>query len=428
MSSSKYFIADSRTLEVAFKRFRLKKIDLIITSPPYFDLLNYDDAKNQIGQKQTYGEYLDDVAEVFQQCYRVSKPDATMWMVIDTIRHSGRIRALPFDITSKLTEKYKTQTWKLKDIIVWNKGKNVPWHSKGRFKNQFEYILFFAKNENYKFHVDKVREISFDKKWWLTYPERYNSNGSAPANIWDFTIPIRGWGNGYQKHLCPFPFALVERILFLSTDKGDCVLDPFAGSGTVLAVAKQMKRHSIGFDVNIIYKRQFENEVIEGARLYWSNRKVELEKQRQLSYSFRKNNLRLRKIKAGISLLEELKSKSKKKVIAVVLARDGDSKEINFIAVTENVKKINALLDIMEKNLDKLQSEFKVHFNLKCVQRNKLSRFLSGTNFLYSYSPNRIYHYDKKVAVKDLTQSVESLNSISILSNIKLQISKQLDK
>jgi len=54
-------------------------------------------------------------------------------------------------------------------------------------------------------------------------------------------------------HPAAFPPGLIERILTLSTDSGDVVLDPFAGSGVTVAQAEQMDRKGIGFELNEEY-------------------------------------------------------------------------------------------------------------------------------------------------------------------------------
>lgn len=275
MIQTDYNIGDSRDIYNILKKNKSKKPNLIITSPPYYDIKNYENKKKQIGYGQNFSEYKNDIVNIFQQCYNYSSKNATFWLIMDNIRRDGELIPLSFELINKMN-KEKKHTWKLKDIIIWSKQKNIPWHHKGILKNHFEFILFLTKNGNYKFNIDKMREVADLKKWWISYPERYNPNGKVPTNIWEFNSPIRGWGNGCQKHFCPFPFQLVERIISLSTDQGDLVLDPFAGSGSVLAIANQMGRNSIGFDINTSYKKKFEQEVLPGAERYWKKRKKDL--------------------------------------------------------------------------------------------------------------------------------------------------------
>ena len=255
---SKYYIGNSKNLLAQYNKNKLSP-ELIITSPPYHDVLDYNH-KDQIGQGQIYEDYLVDVSDILHKCYEISTSNASLWIVIDTFKKGGETKTLPFDLVNTLKNRIG-QTWILKDIIIWDKQKNLPWNQKGNFKNQFEYILFFTKNNSFQFYIDELREIHDLKKWWKTYPERYNPDGKAPSNLWSFTTPLRGWGENYQNHLCPFPFDLVEKIITLTTKEENVVFDPFAGSGTVLALAQVMNRNAWGIDINSKYKTLFKNFV-----------------------------------------------------------------------------------------------------------------------------------------------------------------------
>src|SRR3972149_7160596 len=138
----RYELIDARHTELYFKKRKALSPKLIITSPPYHNIKNYDNKKKQLGYHQSYDNYLTDVVNVLVQCFNVAAENSTLWLVVDTIRKNGELKPLPFDIIGKLTN---TKSWTLRDIIIWNKKKNIPWHAKGRFKNSFEYILFFSK-------------------------------------------------------------------------------------------------------------------------------------------------------------------------------------------------------------------------------------------------------------------------------------------
>ena len=104
--SSKYIIGDSRNVEKIIKNEKNDPIDLVLTSPPYFNIKNYENSNLQIGHNQSYENYLSDTTSVLQQCYNLSKEDATLWLVLDTVRKKNRTIPLPFDINSKLQTSY----------------------------------------------------------------------------------------------------------------------------------------------------------------------------------------------------------------------------------------------------------------------------------------------------------------------------------
>jgi DNA modification methylase len=351
----KYYIRDARKTESFFKNKKFPPPKLIISSPPYHDIKDYDRTELQIGFGQSYQEYLNDIIDVFNQCYNISDEDATLWLVIDTVRKNGELILLPADIVNGFKE---TNLWTLKDILIWNKGKNTPWHGRGRFKNSFEYILLFAKNHNYNFYLDRIRQIDQYKKWYKNYPERYSSNGKAPSNIWEFNIPIRGWGNGYQNHLCPFPFQLIERIITLSTNEGDLVFDPFAGSGSVLALANKMGRNAIGFDLSKNYKRAFMAEVVIGAEKYYLRRKKEMEKLKSSIEIFKSENIMLRRKKFIEILRKILEEELHIKNYYLLIERKKKSNNYNLVIILKK-KLVKKNLSIMDSKILPLLRNFK---------------------------------------------------------------------
>jgi DNA modification methylase len=254
MKFNKCHLLDARNIK---EKINDEIVDVTITSPPYFDMKDYGH-KNQIGYGQEYDEYLEDLKKVFQNVYDVTKDTGSLWVIIDTFKKNNEIVPLPFDFSNII----KKVGWKLQDIIIWNKNKTVPWSNKGQTKNKFEYILLFSKSKNFKYYRDRVREYNtkFLKKWWVKYPERYNPKGKASEGIWDHDIPTQGsWGNGYIKHFCPLPTDMIGKMILLTSDENDVILDPFAGTGSVLVQAACMKRKYIGFELNENYITMFDN-------------------------------------------------------------------------------------------------------------------------------------------------------------------------
>jgi len=227
-------------------------IDLTFTSPPYFNLKDYR-CEGQIGHGQEYKEYLESLQQVFEKVYRKTKENGLLWIVIDTIKMNSDVLPIPFD----LAEKLKPIGWKLKDILIWKKNKTVP-YSNNSFRKLFEYVLIFAKGD-YALHLDRERCIDkFQlKQWWMKYPERYSPLGKCLDEIWEHDIPNQGaWGDKSVCHECPFPPDLVDKVIQLSTNKGDVVLDPFAGTGIVLKRAKALGRKYVGFELNKDYYKR----------------------------------------------------------------------------------------------------------------------------------------------------------------------------
>jgi DNA modification methylase len=268
-------------------------VNATITSPPYYDLKEYgSNDQSEIGQHGTYAEYLQELQKLFSEIYSLTKDDGSLWVVVNTFRRNREIVQLPFDIArvcqnidqglkcancestilrgiDELDRRQTTcphcghtttndDSWILQDIVVWNKNRALPYTKEGRLRNVFEYILCFSKSPDFELQMDRIRESNPDefKQWWADFPERYHPLGKLPENIWEFEPPARGSFTGEVDvfdHPAAFPPELIERILTLSTDTGDVVLDPFAGSGVVLGQSELMDRRPIGVELNKKY-------------------------------------------------------------------------------------------------------------------------------------------------------------------------------
>lgn len=399
MIQQRYIIANAKDVKKTIEIEEIPAPQLIISSPPYFDLLNYDNNRQQVGYGQkSYNDYLDVLSKIFQDCYDLSTADATFWLVVDTFKKNKEVKLFPFDIVNKLKDNSK-KTWILQDIIIWDKDKNLPWNHKGKFKNQHEYILFFTKGDNFKFKVNRVREILDLKKWWKTYPERYNPNGKAPSNVWNFATPLRGWGDGKQNHLCPFPFSLVEKIISLCSDENDWILDPFTGSGSVLAIANKMHRNSVGLDVNRSYKERFETEVLIGAERYWQKRVKELEDAKLHFENFKKTNKKLRKLKVASNICEHLNKVNKHSFL--FYAKDKTNNDIEVIILQNGQVPV---IDLGNKELCDLIKQSKIN---PTVTIKKYSEFAHKLNKgkSYKYKFDRFFSYTSSCKIIDVLKN-----------------------
>jgi DNA modification methylase len=182
-------------------------VDVIITSPPYADLIDYGDEAEQIG-KQSYESFLEDLQEVFKQCYEVAADDATLWIITDTYRKDGRLVRLPFDIADDIENLHDVEvcqaddcdgillrdrqnghrhcpecdaeydptedSWRMGDHIIWNKQRTRPWRQKGQFRNIYEHISMYSKSDKDTYNIDDIRITDTDDfgRWWVDYPER----------------------------------------------------------------------------------------------------------------------------------------------------------------------------------------------------------------------------------------------------------------
>ena len=399
-----YNVDSRRISEVLSEDIR---IQTTISSPPYFDMKNYG-VDNQIGFGQTYEEYLVDMQNVFEQVYKHTKDDGTLWIIIDTFKRHNSIVLLPFDIASRLQK----SGWLLQDIIIWKKDKTVPWSNNGFTQRKFEYVLFFSKSPKFKSNKDRVRVFDTRqlKKWWIKYPERYNPRGKALDEIWEYPIPVQGsWGKKYIRHFCPLPQDMVSNMIQISTDEGDVVFDPFAGSGTVMSQSAYMNRSYLGFELNKSYIEKFNTYLIDTLEIGKSHYEKMLTSKGQNEFEEQIRNLRALKYGRIIvkRLQDELKIYTK---ILVEISRQDDLRSIvnyTIIGISEEIASEVVSLAISKAPLSKF--EISPSFSYQ----NKLT---IGKNW-YCYSLTNSYSYMRDVEYSD--------PRVRVLSHIKVDLKEK---
>lgn len=401
----KVFKKDARKIIEVLPR---NSVDVTITSPPYFDLKDYG-SKEQIGYGQSYDQYLEDLKSVFKGVYDCSKSTATLWVIIDTFRRDNEVVPLPFDFSNAL----KPIGWKLQEIIIWEKDRTVPWAHKGQMRNLFEYILMFSKAENYNFFIDEVRDFTSLKKWWIKYPERYNPKGKTPDGLWHFGIPTQGsWGQGYIRHFCPLPQELIAQILKISTKEKDLVLDPFAGSGSVLAKAAVMNRNYVGFELNQSYINMFKkyhNDTFEEQYATYKKQKLQ-----SLSHlDFETLILNLRALKYPRLLLKKLPNTISKQVERIFVKKRTDSvTKRNARVVVEYTLyvKEHAICDRLLHAINEIVqqaplSKFGIESTFQVVSSLERFKALFGKRIsIYAYSLNSTHKYSRRVTTQHVDQ------------------------
>ncbi len=432
--TEKYHIGDARKLERLLRGEQL--IDVTITSPPYWNLKDYG-VKTQIGFGQTYEEYLRDLEKVFRAVFSHTKETGSLWIISDTVKHRGQLRLLPFDLDRRL----RRMGWTLQDIIIWNKDRTLPWSHQGKLRNIFEYITFYSKkgSRNFKYYLSRARGIDELREWWVRYPERYSPEGKAPARIWWIPIPRQGsWGRNWVRHFNPLPPRLVKRILLLTTDKGDVVLDPFSGSGAVLAQAHVMGRKYIGLDLNREFKRMFKRQVLPAIRdMHEQTKKDALRnshKKRQFGKVIR--SLRITKFpKEVVRLYRKMHPRTR---IGAVLALGNGERRLRVIFLFEQGSKIptDFLADVQALSKRPPLSKFGIEPAFEALHisrpwmKHQRELGLDGTEALYAYVKGRTYAWSERLNPSYLLETMQSLSNRKgaprdyppIISNIGIRL------
>jgi site-specific DNA-methyltransferase (adenine-specific) len=214
-----------------------QQVNSIITSPPYWDLKDYGH-EDQIGTSdESYEAYLERMKSVWSECYDVLTEDGSLWIVVDTVMDRGDLRLLP----QHIVDDAKDVGFRLEDMVIWYKPTAIAGMTGRNVVNKKEYIVYLSKSENH--------ELNHEEGMNGVEDPAISEGSNRLGNIWRFPVK-RGSVGQNVLHKAPYPIKLINRIVNISTDEGDVVLDPFLGSGTTAYSALSNGRKCVGFELN----------------------------------------------------------------------------------------------------------------------------------------------------------------------------------
>ncbi len=231
-----------------------ESVDLAFADPPFnigYEYDRYDDNRHS-------EDYLGWAERWLSAVRRLLKPHASFFLAIGdeyVAEHKVRLDALGLTM----------RNW-----IVWHYTFGV--HCEKKFSRSHAHILYYvADPKHYTFDADAIRVPSARQ---TTYADRRaNPKGKVPDDTWvlrpqeddrffraddDTWYVSRVCGTFKERvdHPCQMPQSLLERIIRVASNPGDLVLDPFAGSGTTLVAAKNLKRNWLGIELSEKYAVQ----------------------------------------------------------------------------------------------------------------------------------------------------------------------------
>ncbi len=228
-------------------------VHLVVTSPPYWQLKDYGDAEGQLGYHQTYEDYIAALGEVWSECARALHPGCRLVINIgDQFARAadyGRFRVIP--IHADIIRTCAALELDFMGSIIWQKittcnttgGGAVmgsfPFPRNGIAKMDYEHILLFKKPGTAPRAEPDVKEAArlTTEEW----KEFFNGHWYFP-------------GARQEDHIAVFPPELPRRLIRMFTFAGETVLDPFLGSGTTSAVARELGRSSVGYEIHAEFR------------------------------------------------------------------------------------------------------------------------------------------------------------------------------
>ena len=227
-----------------------------VTSPPYWGGLRDYGMDRQIGLEREPADYAESILAVSTELSRVMDSASVFWLNCgDVYAASGRggggscgsrscwstvkdrkgFRAPPDGFKRKdltltpflVAEAIRASGWYLRSVVIWRKQAATEPMRIDRPAVSHEYVFMFTKSET-------SRARNPGEPWW-------------GHSVWSIVT------DSDASHPAAMPSELARRCIACSTQEGDTVLDPFAGSGTTLLVAERLGRDSIGIELNPEY-------------------------------------------------------------------------------------------------------------------------------------------------------------------------------
>ena len=300
-----------------------RSVQLVITSPPYFQQRDYGGG---MGNESRLEEYLENLLSLFRECVRVVKDSGSLVFNLGDKYEDSSLLLVPYRFAIRATE---TGLVKLVNDVTWVKKNPTPRQFRRRLVSSTEPFFHFVKTEDYFYNLDafmvdetppkklQSQGRSVGQKYFelidqsdLSEDEKHNARYALDEAIQEvrrgeiagLRMKIRGihaeaFGgqdggrkiqiekNGFTlirlrgnklkrdvlehsvesikgiKHPAIYPVKIVEEFLYLLTRPGDVVLDPFMGSGSTAVACKDLGRYYIGYDINPEYCQYAQNRV-----------------------------------------------------------------------------------------------------------------------------------------------------------------------
>ena len=297
------------------RRLAPHSVETVVTSPPYFQARRYDAGPGELGHGVHVDDWVEELRVVSREVARVLVPTGSYWLNVgDLYSRHDRFGAPPKSLLlgpERLMRALLTDGWLVRNRVAWVKTAPLPSPVPDRLTCGWEYVLHLVRQQDYFYDLDSIRvplktaprPPSQTKRWTaglgalsghragldrMAAEGRHgNPLGRNPTDVWQMPS-----GRAVEEHRATFPEILVRRPILATTpthvctDCGqpwrrsrrrvtfiegkpqrrplmscDClaptrpglVLDPFAGSGTTLKVARDLGRDALGIELNPDY-------------------------------------------------------------------------------------------------------------------------------------------------------------------------------
>jgi modification methylase len=237
-------------------RLAPNSVHLVVTSPPYWTLKEYNRSEGQLGYVADYERFLAELDKVWRRCFEALVPGGRLVCVVGDVclsrrQNKGRHTVVP--LHASLQEHCRALGFDNLAPIIWHKIANAQLEAEGNgagflgkpyepnavIKNDIEFILMQRKPGGYRTPDLPTRILSVISE--------------ANYQRWFQQVWTGLTGASTRLHPAPYPLELATRLVRMFSFVGDTVLDPFLGTGTTALAAAQCGRDSVGVEVDPAY-------------------------------------------------------------------------------------------------------------------------------------------------------------------------------
>jgi len=244
-------------------------VDLVFADPPFNIGYEYD----VYNDRRSGDDFLQFCKEWMSEAHNALKPSGTFWLAI------GDEYAAELKLIAQKEAGFSCRSW-----VIWYYTFGV--NCVRGFSRSHTHLFHFVKDPtDFVFNGDNPAVRVASARQLVYADNRANSKGRLPDNTWILRpqdVPPSGFATSHDTwffsrvagtfkeregfHGCQMPEQLLGRIIRVSSNPGDLVVDPFAGSGTTLAVAKKLGRQWLGIELSKDYVKRIKSR-LEGCRV-----------------------------------------------------------------------------------------------------------------------------------------------------------------
>ncbi len=219
--------------------------DLIFADPPFNIGYKYDKYHDRVKSKN----YIAWTKDWMAACKKVLKPQGSFYIAIGD-EYAANVKIIADELGLFM------RNW-----IIWHY--TFGQQMKKKFARSHTHIFYFVNDKTTFTFNDHAVRVPSDRQ--LIYNDRRaNPEGKMPDDVWHEYSRVCGtFRERTRWHPCQMPESLLKRIIAVSSNPGDCVLDPFSGSGTTAAAAYQISRNYVALDISEKYVKNAKQRLLE---------------------------------------------------------------------------------------------------------------------------------------------------------------------